>query len=59
MVTAPRAIQNTLSLVPISNRTRDQLLKNRVFVMSVFEHISNAHYCARSDTVLSKLTEND
>ena len=30
---------------------RYQALKNRHFVLGLFEHISNAHCCARSDSI--------
>ena len=56
MVTGPRTIQNTWPFVSLSNGTLDFNPWKIVFffVLCLFEHISNAHYCARSDNINKK-----
>ena len=51
MVTSPRVIQNTLPLVFISKEPEISSPEKSGFVLGLFEQISNADCCARSNNI--------
>ena len=51
MATVPRSIQNTWPLGSISNEPEISSRENLLFVLGLFEQISNAYCCACSGNI--------